>query len=66
MYVYVLPYSDHDDGELIGFFDKPAFKETFRHYAYVPSWRQEDFSGAEAIQVVQNIRLNPRSAQDAQ
>lgn len=63
MYVYVLPFSDRDDGDLIGFFHKPTFKDTFRHYAYVPSWSQQDFSDADAIQVVQSIRLNPRSAQ---
>lgn len=60
MYVYALPFSELDEGDLIGFFDEDDFKQTFRHYAFVPSWNQRDYSGAQEIQVIQNMTLRPR------
>ena len=45
MYVYALPFSERDDGNLLGFFEEEEFKQTFRHYASVPSWSQQDYSG---------------------
>ena len=62
IYVYALPFSVRDEGSLVGFFDKDEFKNTFKHYAAVPHWSQQDYSGTQEIQVVQNIRLQPRDA----
>ncbi|MDQ1835538.1 helix-turn-helix domain-containing protein, partial [Massilia scottii] len=59
MYVYVLPFSERDEGDLIGFFEEEDFRQTFRHYAFVPSWSQHDYSGNQEIQVIQNITLQP-------
>ncbi|WP_084168238.1 helix-turn-helix domain-containing protein [Paraburkholderia acidipaludis] len=64
LYVYALPFSERDDGDLIGFFEQPEFQETFRHYALVPSWNQQDYSGNKEIQVIQNITLRPSNAPD--
>lgn len=61
IYVYALPFSELDDGNLIGFFDEEEFKNTFRHYSFVPSWSQHDYSGNQEIQITQNITLQPRN-----
>ncbi len=58
MYVYVLPFSDKDRWDLIEFFEDEAFKDTFRHYSYVPSWVLQDYSNPNEISVIQNINLN--------
>lgn len=59
MYVYVLPFSDRDSSDLVGFFEHEEFRQTFRHYAMVPSWSQHDYSGAEEISIIQNITMRP-------
>ena len=61
MYVYALPFSELDEGDLVGFFDNDDFKQTFRHYNFVPSWRQQDYSGTQEIQVIQSITVRPRN-----
>lgn len=61
MYVYALPFSERDEGDLIGFFEEEDFQQTFRHYASVPSWTQEDYSGTQEIQVVQKMTMSPRN-----
>jgi transcriptional regulator with XRE-family HTH domain len=61
MYVYALPFSESDDGNLVGFFEDEDFKATFRHYGFVPSWSLQDYSSNEAILVTQNITLQPRN-----
>lgn len=61
MYVYALPFSENDESSLIGFFEDKDFKATFRHYGFVPSWSQQDYSSNEEILVTQNIRLQPRN-----
>ena len=58
MYVYALPFSDKDRWDLIEFFEDVAFKDTFRHYSYVPSWMLQDYSNPNEISVIQNIKLN--------
>lgn len=62
MYVYVLPFSERDEGDLIGFFEEEDFKQTFRHYAFVPSWTQQDYSETQEIQVVQKMTMSPRNS----
>lgn len=63
MYVYALPFSELDEGDLIGFFEAEDFKQTFRHYGLVPSWCLQDYSGTQEIQVIQNITLQPRDGE---
>ncbi|WP_434996829.1 helix-turn-helix domain-containing protein [Pectobacterium brasiliense] len=60
MYVYALPFSEKDGSNLIGFFDEEDFKATFRHYGFVHSWSQQDYSSNEPILVTQHITLQPR------
>lgn len=62
MYVYALPFSDRDNWDLIEFFEDGDFKDTFRHYSYVPSWILQDYSNTREISIVQNITLTPRNA----
>nr|WP_281397206.1 HNH endonuclease [Chitinivorax tropicus] len=61
MYVYALPFSENDESNLIGFFEEEDFKQTFRHYGFVPSWRQQDYSASKETQVIQSITLQPRN-----
>jgi transcriptional regulator with XRE-family HTH domain len=60
MYVYVLPFSDGDSWDLVGFFDDPEFKDTFRHYAQVPLWTHQDLSSDDKVTLLPNIRVAPR------
>lgn len=62
IYVYALPFSDRDEGNLNGFFEEHDFKQTFRHYALQASWSQHDYSGAYKIKTIQSIRLQPSNA----
>ncbi len=61
MYVYALPFSKKDEASLISFFEDKDFKDTFRHYGFVPSWNQQDYSSKEAILMTQNIKMHPRN-----
>ncbi|MCA8276376.1 helix-turn-helix domain-containing protein [Burkholderia sp. AU30280] len=61
IYVYALPFSTRDAWDLIDFFEDDTFKETFRHYASVPSWVHQDYSNDKEITVVQNIKMVPRT-----
>jgi transcriptional regulator with XRE-family HTH domain len=61
MYVYALPFSDRDNWDLIEFFEDDDFKDTFRHYSYVPSWILQDYSNTREIPIVQNITFAPRN-----
>lgn len=61
MYVYALPFSENDEGNLIGFFEEEDFKQTFRHYGFLHSWRQQDYSANKEIEVIQSITLQPRN-----
>jgi len=62
MYVYALPFSENDEGNLIGFFEEEDFKQTFRHYGFVRSWCQQDYSSNKEIEVIQSITLHPQNA----
>lgn len=66
LYVYVLPFSDRDTSDLIGFFEHEDFRQTFRHYAMVPLWSQQDYSGTEEIPIIQNITMQPTNLADQQ
>jgi HNH endonuclease len=60
IYVYVLPFSGQDEENLVGFFDDQNFKQMFRHYAAVPTWSQQDYSGSDEVQLIQKITMQPR------
>lgn len=61
LYVYALPFSRRDSWNLVGFFDDPEFRGTFRHLAAVDSWTMQDFSSPEEISLCTRIRLEKRS-----
>ncbi|MGH8507082.1 MAG: HNH endonuclease [Stenotrophobium sp.] len=65
IYVYALPYSDLDSSDLYGFFDRPKFREVFRHYASVSSWTHQDFDREEEINLTQTIKVTPRRAPES-
>lgn len=65
LFVYVLPFSDLDEGDLVGFFEDEDFKQTFQHYAQVPLWGQQDYSGIEKVQVNQSIRFQPQDRESS-
>lgn len=60
LYVYVLPFSDKDSGDLVGFFGATDFRDTFRHYTHVQSWSIDDFSGTHEVPIIQTIKLVSR------
>lgn len=66
LYVYALPFSDRDASDLIGFFEQEDFRQTFRHYAMVPSWSQQNYSGTDEIPLIQNITMQPSNLPDRQ
>ncbi len=61
LYVYALPFSANDDWDLVDFFDQDTFKNTFRHYTFVPSWKLQDYSGTREISIAQTIRVEQRA-----
>ena len=62
LYVYALPFSDKDQRSLVGFYEKQVFNDVFKHYAYVPNWSRQDFSGTTVVDPVHTIRMQPNEA----
>nr|WP_315494222.1 helix-turn-helix transcriptional regulator [uncultured Rhodoferax sp.] len=65
LYVYALPFSQRDSWDLVGFFDTPDFRKTFRHLAAVPSWSLQDYSSPHEIPLATRIRFEQRAGQVA-
>jgi hypothetical protein len=59
VYVYVLPLSSRDSWDLVGLFDDPLFRETFRHYAST-EWAHQDLSGQQEVQLRPVLKFEPR------
>jgi transcriptional regulator with XRE-family HTH domain len=57
LYVFVLPFSDKDNWDIVGFFEDETFKDIFRHYSHVGPWGVRDYSSANEVPLVQNIKL---------
>jgi hypothetical protein len=60
VYVYAIPFSDRDSGDL-GFFDEPEFLDTFRQYAAVGQWKKQDLSGQKKITMMPQLKFMPRN-----
>ncbi|KQW72399.1 transcriptional regulator [Ensifer sp. Root127] len=61
LYVFAVPLSDRDSWDLNGFFDDPEFRETFKHYASVTRWTQQDLNSRNKAWLSPQIKLVPRS-----
>jgi hypothetical protein len=62
VYVYAIPLSDRDTGSLVGFFDEPDFRDTFRHYAKVGSWTMQNFNGKKRSVIAPQLKFVPSRA----
>ena len=60
MFVFAVPFSDEDNWNLVGFFEKPDFTSLFKHYGTVGCWVQRDFSGTDEVTLSPMIRFVPR------
>jgi transcriptional regulator with XRE-family HTH domain len=61
VYVFAIPFSDRDSWDLVGFFDEPEFRDTFRHYAAIKRWSQHDLSGQNKVTMIPQIKFVPRN-----
>jgi transcriptional regulator with XRE-family HTH domain/GGDEF domain-containing protein len=61
VYVYAIPFSDRDSWDLVGFFNEPEFRDTFRHYAAAQRWSQHDLSGQNKVAMTPQIKFVPRN-----
>jgi hypothetical protein len=57
VYVFAVPFSDLDAWDLLGFFADQDFRDTFRHYAAVPNWLQQDLSGQTPGKMTPQLRF---------
>jgi transcriptional regulator with XRE-family HTH domain len=57
VYVYAVPFSKLDSWDLVGFFADPDFRDTFRHYAAVSTWLQQDLSGQTPVTMAPQLRF---------
>ena len=57
MYVFAVPFSDSDKTDLVGFFERSAFQDTFRHYMKAARWRQRDMSGTTPVAISPRLKF---------
>ena len=57
MFVFAVPFSARDRWDLVGFFDDPDFRDTFRHYFAAAQWTQIDLSGNEPVNPAPRLRF---------
>ncbi len=58
LYVFAVPFSDLDQWDLVGFFDEPDFRATFRHFVESPAqWVHQDLSRQTKVQVSPRLKL---------
>jgi transcriptional regulator with XRE-family HTH domain len=62
MYVFAVPLSDRDSWDLVGFFDDAEFRGTFKHFASVAHWSQNNLNGQHKVILSPRINLVPRKA----
>ncbi len=60
LYVFVVPFSDRDPWNLVGFFDDDEFRDTFKHFASVRRWAQNNLNGQERVFLSPRINLVPQ------
>lgn len=60
--VFVVPFSDRDDGELEQFFETEEFKGLFSHYSKAKSWRSNDFSSKAEKKIVPTLHFKHQNS----
>lgn len=60
VFVFAVPFSARDGWDLIGFFDDPEFKDTFRHYFAAAEWTRLDLSGTDPMNPAPRLRFVKR------
>ena len=63
LYVFVLPFSNRDNWDLIGYFDKPDFKETFLHYMQKDDWGFDKLDISQEVDFQPKIKAFPRKTE---
>lgn len=59
LYVFAVPFSDRDSWDLVGFFEDDEFRDTFKHFASVRRWAQNNLNGKERVFLSPRINLVP-------
>lgn len=57
MFVFAVPFSKRDCWDLVGFFDDPDFRDTFRHYFAAAQWAQLDLSGTTPVNPAPRLKF---------
>jgi HNH endonuclease len=60
LYVFAVPFSDEDSWDLVGFFEDEDFRDTFKHYAAVERWTQNNLSSPDKIILAPKLLFVPR------
>lgn len=60
MFVFAVPFSKRDAWDLVGFFDDPDFRDTFRHYFAATQWAQVDLSGTAPVNPAPRLKFVKR------
>jgi transcriptional regulator with XRE-family HTH domain len=60
LYVFAVPFSDRDSWDLVGFFEDDGFRDTFKHFASVRRWAQNNLNGKERVFLSPRINLVPQ------
>jgi hypothetical protein len=57
MFAFAVPFSTEDQWDLVGFFDDPAFRETFQHYMLAAQWVQQNLSSMTQVVLAPRLRF---------
>jgi transcriptional regulator with XRE-family HTH domain len=57
MFVFAVPFSKRDVGDLVGFFDDSDFRDTFRHYFAAAQWSQVNLSGTDPVNPAPRLKF---------
>jgi hypothetical protein len=60
MFAFAVPFSTQDQWNLVGFFDDPTFRETFKHYMLATQWKQQDLSRTTQVVLAPRLRFVKR------
>ncbi|MGR9281426.1 helix-turn-helix domain-containing protein [Rhizobium johnstonii] len=61
VFVFAVPFSDRDSWDLVGFFEDVEFRDTFKHFASVPRWSQNNLNGQDKVFLSPRIKMVPRN-----
>ena len=61
LYVFAVPFSNHDQWDLVGYFDDAAFRDTFRHYVAAGQWVHQDLSRQTRVVMLPQLKFVRRA-----